>query len=630
MSQHQVQKQISAFEHRKHEVDVCVVGGGMAGMIAAISAARNGATVALVHDRPVLGGNASSEVRMWICGAHGRDNKEAGILEEIQLENCYRNPTQIYSVWDSVLYEKAAFCPGLTLLLNCTCNSGKMAGDRLQSITAWQLTTQTWYTITANLFIDCSGDSILAPITGALFRTGRESRAEFNEDIEPTNADAKTMGNTLLIQMRQTDEPQPLIAPKWAYKFTSPDDLPHRCRGVQADNFWWLEAGGLSDTIRDAEAIRDELAKIGYGVLDYLKNHHPKKAEHETWALEWMGMLPGKRENRRYVGDHILNQNDVRAGGPFEDIVAYGGWSMDDHHPAGLCYPGYPTVFHPAPTPYGIPYRSMYSKNIVNLMFAGRNLSATHAAMSSTRVMGTTSLMGQAVGTAAALCIKHGCAPRDLLSGHLAELQQQLMDDDQWLPGKARGLTKLTQSANLVGGGDLQKLRDGHDRPRENDAHAWEGCINDAITLRWSERVNVGGLRCVFDSNLNHHKRMPCSIPLKGNRSGVPASMIRNFRIEAHQPDGSWQIVHREQDNYQRLVRLPLNVKTDALRIIPESTWGEEKARIFSLDILEGKAQRIGEVPQGQPWPAIVAKVAPVDLAPPEPTTGKERARGGA
>src|SRR5512133_1746709 len=209
MSDYKVEKQLGSFEHVKHEVDVCVVGGGVAGMIAAISAARHGAKVALVHDRPVLGGNASSEVRMWICGAHGQHNKEAGLLEEIQLENCYRNPTQIYSIWDSVLYEKAAFCPGLTLLLNCTCNGGKMAGNRLESITAWQLTSQTWHTVKAKLFIDCSGDSVLAPITGALFRTGRESREEFGEDIEPAKADAKTMGNTLLIQMRQTDEPQP-------------------------------------------------------------------------------------------------------------------------------------------------------------------------------------------------------------------------------------------------------------------------------------------------------------------------------------------------------------------------------------------------------------------------------------
>ena len=216
------------------------------------------------------------------------------------------------------------------------------------------------------------------------------------------------MGNSLLIQLRRTDEPQPFVPPRWAYKFTRPDDLPHRLRGVQAHNFWWIEVGGLGDTIREAERTRDELMKIVYGVWDYIKNHAPERAQAANWAVEWIGSLPGKRENRRYVGDHILTQNDVRAGGPFEDIVAYGGWSMDDHHPAGILYPGRPTIFHPAPSPYGIPYRSLYSRNVTNLLFAGRNISVTHAALSSTRVMATCSLLGQAAGTAAALCVRRG------------------------------------------------------------------------------------------------------------------------------------------------------------------------------------------------------------------------------
>src|SRR5882757_5651987 len=179
----------------QHEFDVCVIGGGMSGLCAAIASARNGARTCLIHDRPVLGGNASSEVRMWICGAHGHgdgsqgthglQNKETGILEEIQLENCYRNPSLNYSIWDSVLYGKAFFQPNLTTLLNCSVFAAEMAGGQIASVTGWQLTTQTWHTVRAAQFIDCSGDSILAPLSGATFRTGRESRDEFNEDIEP-------------------------------------------------------------------------------------------------------------------------------------------------------------------------------------------------------------------------------------------------------------------------------------------------------------------------------------------------------------------------------------------------------------------------------------------------------------
>jgi hypothetical protein len=394
--------------HReKHEFDVCVIGGGMAGLCAAIAAARNGAKTALIHDRPVLGGNASSEIRMWICGAHGEHNKETGLLEEIQLENQYRNPTGNYSIWDSVLYGKAFFQPRLTPFLNCSVTDAEMDGSRIVAVKAWQLTSQTWHTVHAKIFVDCSGDSILAGVTGAEFRSGREARAEFDEDIQPAHADAKTMGNTLLIQVRRTDEPHPFVPPPWAYKFERPEDLPHRIKGVSASNFWWMEIGGLQDTIRDAETIRDELMKIAYGVWDHIKNRSPQRADAENWALEWLGALPGKRENRRYLGDHVLTQNDVRAGGQFPDLIAYGGWSMDDHHPAGILYPGQPTIFHAAPSPYGIPYRCLYSRNIDNLLFAGRNISVTHAALSSTRVMATCALLGQAAGTAAALAVRH-------------------------------------------------------------------------------------------------------------------------------------------------------------------------------------------------------------------------------
>lgn len=412
---------------RHHQFDVCVVGGGMAGLCAAIAAARNGARVCLLHDRPVLGGNASSEIRMWICGAHGKENKETGILEEIMLENCYRNPGLNYSVWDSVLYGKAFFQPRLTTMLNCAVLDGETRDGRLTKVRAWQLTSQTWHEVEATLFIDCSGDSILAPLSGAATRWGREAAFEFDEDIQPDVADRKTMGNSLLIQFRKTDAPQPYTPPKWAYKFTKPEHLPNRMTGVKAHNFWWIELGGLQDTIADAETIRDDLMRVVYGVWDYIKNHAPAKDEAANWAIEWIGSLPGKRENRRYIGAHTLTQNDIRAGGKFDDVVAYGGWSMDDHHPAGLLYPGRPTIFHPAPSPYGIPYRCLYSTSVPNLLFAGRNISVTHAALSSTRVMATCALLGQAAGTAAAIATKHRCDPRDV---DVNELQSTLMDDD--------------------------------------------------------------------------------------------------------------------------------------------------------------------------------------------------------
>ncbi len=586
----------------------------MAGLCAAIASARHGARTCLIHDRPVLGGNASSEIRMWICGAHGQHNKETGILEEIQLENCYRNAGLNYSIWDSVLYGKAFFQPGLTTLLNTTCTGAEVDGDRIITITCWTLTSQTWHTIHARQYIDCSGDSILAAVTPAESRRGRESRDEFGEDIQPATADDRTMGNSLLIQIRRTDEPQPFIPPRWAYKFTRPQDLPHRISGVKASNFWWMELGGLNDTIRDAESIRHELMRAVYGVWDYIKNHAPQRDEAETWAVEWIGSLPGKRENRRYVGDHVLTQNDVRAGGAFDDVVAYGGWSMDDHHPAGLLYPGQPTIFHPAPSPYGIPYRCLYSRNIANLLFAGRNISVTHAALSSTRVMATCAILGQAAGTAAALCVRHGCGPRSLSSGErLRQLQHTLMDDDCWLPGVARPASPIARTAIMTD----PVLLDGIDRDRPSESHAWAGPLNAVIEYRWPQPVQIGGARLTFDSNLANEKRMPCTYPQKGNRCLVPGSLVKRFRLDAQDESGHWSTVFREGENYQRLVRVPLNVRAQALRLIPEETWGQGEARVFAFEPTQTSVAPI-TVPDGPHWSEVVAGTPPADLAPPD------------
>ena len=577
-----------------HKADLCVVGGGLAGMAAAISAARHGAKVVLMQDRPVLGGNASSEIRMWICGAHGENNRETGIIEEIELENLYRNPTANYSIWDSILYEKVRFQENITLLLNCSCNSLEMDGNRIKSVKGWQLTTETWHTVEAKLFADCSGDSILAPLSGAEYRLGREAASEFGEDIQPEKADKKTMGMSCLIQARETDRPQKFIPPSWAYKYLSDDDLPYRDHDVRTSNFWWIELGGDRDSIHDTEDIRDELLKIAFGVWDHIKNHGDHGAE--NWVLDWVGFLPGKRESRRYVGDYIMTENDVRAEGKFEDIVAYGGWTMDDHHPAGFNYPGHPTIWHPAPSPFGIPYRCLYSKNIDNLFFAGRNISVTHAAMSATRVMATCAILGQAVGTAAAIAIRDGLTPRGVYENRIKELQQMLMEDDCYLPGKKRNIPELTKRARLTASeGDPEPLRNGIDRPVGDEDNGWTGSIGSWVEYTFEKSEKISQLRFVFDSDLNRiekvngHERkahnMPCNYPLDRAPLKVPECMTRAFRIEAKDENGEWKTVLRVDNNYQRLVRLNVDLRTTAIRFIPEATWGSQKVHVFSWDV---------------------------------------------
>lgn len=582
------------FPETTHEVDFCVVGGGMAGLLAALAAARHGAKVALMHDRPVLGGNASSEIRMHICGAdrhNGIPNmRETGILEEIRLEGTYRNPHQNYSIHDLILYEKAQFEPNLTLLLNCSCQDAQVQEDHIVSVTGWQLTTETYHTVEAKIFADCSGDGILGPLTGADFRIGREARDEFGESIAPETADKKTMGMTCLFQARETDSPQPFEAPPWIRKFESCDEIPNGAKGHSRGDwwgmgYWWIELGGEYDSIHDTEHLRDELLKITLGVWDHIKNsgHHPQS---ENWTLEWLQFLPGKRESRRFMGDHVLNQNDVEAEGRFDDIVAHGGWSMDDHHPAGFesaRIGAPPTIFHPAPSPYGIPYRSLYSRNIDNLMFAGRNISATHAAMSSTRVMGTCAAMGQAVGTAAAMAVDKGILPRGV-GAHMAELQQTLQEDDMYLPFRKERLGPLTEEATLSASqGDPEPVRDGWARPIGDDTHAWEASAGDWIAMEFDGPREVAELALQVDSALD--KDIALSLHYKDfGTDRVPEVAPRKMRIEGLEGEG-WTTLAQIENNYQRHVRVPLGQQLRGVRLTIEETWGAERTRVYGMAV---------------------------------------------
>jgi hypothetical protein len=582
----------------KYQADICVIGGGIAGICAAVAAARHGARVALLHDRPVLGGNASSEIRMWICGAQGgggscrNDLLETGIVEEIRLKNMYRNPRGIWSIWDSVLYEIVKQEPNIKLFQNCTCVDAQMDENTIRSIKGWQMTTESWITVDASLFVDSSGDAILAPLTGAEFRIGREARDEFNESIQPETADKKTMGMSCLIQTRETDSLKPFIPPEWAKVYETDEELNNRNHTIGCDNFWWIELGGDNDSIHDTEEIKDELLSCAFGIWDHMKNRGDHGAD--NWQLEWIGFLPGKRESRRYIGDHILNQNDVRAEGRFDDLVAYGGWSMDDHHPAGLKHNGEPTIFHEAPSPYGFPYRSLYSVNIENLMFAGRNISATHAALSSTRVMATCGVIGQAVGTAAAIATRTGLSPREVGEQHITRLQQQLMADDCYLPWNKRILSDLTREAELTAsnGADAEPLRDGIGRTVNGQPHHWAACAGDFAEYRWAEPQPVQEIQITFDSDLSRGTfgktsaaNMPCLYPLDFPEQAPPETLVKAFRIEALDDQGQWVCVLEETGHYQRLFRKTVDLHTTTLRLRIDATWGNEVAKVYEWEV---------------------------------------------
>ncbi|MHC1695815.1 MAG: FAD-dependent oxidoreductase [Eubacteriales bacterium] len=584
---HKAQRE--TFPNIEHRADFCVVGGGLAGICAAITAARHGARVVLIQDRPVLGGNASSEVRMWIRGAHGKGMRECGILEELALENQYRNPTLNFSIWDSVLYGAVSAEDNITLLLNCSVLDAVVKDGRVVSVTGWQSTTQSYHTVYGDIFADCSGDSVLAPLTGAEWRMGREASDEFGEGHAPVQADKKTMGMSCLIQARQTSRPVSYTPPEWARRFDR-DSFPFRLNtsnktAWQGDNFWWMELGGEHNSISDTEKLRHELLKVAFGVWDYIKNSGDLEAE--CWELAWVGFLPGKRESRRYVGDHILTQGEVEAGGKFPDIIAYGGWSMDDHHPAGFDTREKPTIFHPAPSPYGIPYRCLYSKNIENFMFAGRNISVSHMALSSTRVMATCALLGQAAGTAAALAVRLGKTPRQVGEEHISLLQQILMEDDCWLPGIAPDTSEYpSQRVTAKGEGELNA---------DERGQAWSGSPDSTVEVELDAPAKGAVLRVVFDSELDRESMegqrwnvrtfpMRCNIFADDAPVSPPARLTREYKVEA-MLDGGWTTIREEGQNRRRLVKIPLPDGTQRVRLTLKSAWCGERVYLYSASV---------------------------------------------
>ncbi|RCX21684.1 FAD dependent oxidoreductase [Fontibacillus phaseoli] len=423
--------------------DITVIGGGLAGLCAAIAAARMGKSVALVHNRPVLGGNSSSEVRVWVCGATGhgvnRYARETGIMGELFLENQIRNMEGNSYLWDLTLLEAVLAEPNLSLYLNTDVHEVHAEGPEdernIHSVTGWMMGSERKIEFRSRLFLDCTGDGLVGALAGAKYRIGRESRAEFNEPWAPEAADDITLGSTLLFYTKDAGEPVRFIPPSFAKDITQ-TSIPLRRIIRSGDNgcaYWWIEWGGELDTVHDNERIRDELWAVIYGIWDYIKNSG--KFEAENLTLEWIGSLPGKREYRRFIGDYTLTQQDILTQRPFEDRIAFGGWSIDLHPPGGVYAEEQGSKHWFADGIYHIPYRSLYSVNVNNLLFAGRNISATHVAFGTTRVMATCAILGEAAGTAAALCAANSVTPRELGQRHLSELQQTLLRQDASIIG---------------------------------------------------------------------------------------------------------------------------------------------------------------------------------------------------
>jgi hypothetical protein len=601
------------------DCDVLVAGGGVAGVCCALAAARLGTRVVLLQDRPVLGGNASSEIRMHIVGATGlsggqslvEELREGGIVEEIRLDQCVRNAQRAPALLDLALYDACRREPSLTLLLNTTLVAAVVEGTRIREVRAERQSTEDCFRIRAATFVDCTGDGRLGREAGARFMHGREGRHEFGESLAPDEADRKTLGSTILFQARRHDSPMPYVAPPWARRFTAGDFAlrPYAQPGFDLGleyGYWWIEWGGCLDTVKDNERIRDELLAVTLGVWDFVKNRSGIDAAH--WALEWIGFVPGKRESRRFVGRHVLTEQDVLASRPFADAIAYGGWPIDMHPPEGIDAPHLPPCTqHDLPFVYDIPLRSCVAADLDNLLFAGRIISATHVAFASTRVMATCGAVGQGVGTAAALAAREGVAAAEIATRPdlMRAIQQRLLRDDCFLtgvsnedPGDLVRTAAAVRGSSEQPGGEAELVRSGRTRtlgrlPADRVVPGLHRWMSDSaaglpafVEVRWNDAVAIAELVLVFDTGL--HRLLTLSQADGYTRKmhwGRPQpETVRDYTIAGETATG-WRELVEVRDNHQRhrVHRLAGAERFRAVRVTILATHGIDHARVVEL-----------------------------------------------
>lgn len=606
----------------KAEYSIVVIGGGLSGVCAAIAAARQGQKCAIVQNRSVFGGNASSEIRMHVVGANCHSSKpnlrETGILEEIMLENKRRNPYADFPTFDMILWEKVHEEPNLTAYLNTDIEDVRMDGERIVEISGHQNSTERKVTLSAKIFIDATGHGTVGVMAGAAHREGSEARSEFHEVTAPEEANHNTMGSTIMFHAVDRGEPVEFIKPAWANTYTEEDlkfrphvdqisvddeDGIHTGADAAAGNrlpefsnmdagYWWCELGGdYDDIIGGGEELRDELLACVYGVWDHIKNGGNHGAD--NYDLDWVGMVPGYRESRRLEGGYILNENDVRANRRFDDAVAYGGWPMDVHIAGGMHdLSRYPSKVYNFEGCYTIPYRCYYSRNIENLMMAGRDISTSKMAFGSTRVMGTCAIGGQAAGTAAALAVKYGETPKEVGERHIRELQQLLLKNDCYIPGFTNedpddlARKAVFTAASETPGCAAANVARGEARPAGGKTNYWqsENLALAKITGKLEKEETVGEVRLTFDTDLSHEIQ-PSMIRNVLNREvkGMPHELVRDYTLRLLR-GGSVVFAKEVRGNYQRLnVIRTGGVACDAVEIEVHATWGLPAARIQEI-----------------------------------------------
>ena len=555
--------------------DLLIVGGGVPGVTAAVTAARQGLRVALISDRPVLGGNGSEEADVALEGAAHRGYHETGVIYEM------KNVRQAERItWSETFARFVRQEPNISLFSNMLVDDAMMDGAVIRGVHAVDTLDLSEHTFTADQFVDDTGDGWLGYYAGADYHIGRESKLQYGESFAPEQADGNTMSgcNTGTVRdfadticsylAEETDKEVTFTPPSWAFPMPQGEQMCRTPRKIVRGE-WWLENRNDYDDLWEGEYTRDALLRVAIGYYDWLKNSWPEREKAKNLRLKVLGTFNAKRETRRLLGDYVLTQNDYEHDVWFEDAVCYSGWNIDVHHIMGI-FSGAGGAFNlneKIPITQ-IPFRCLYSRNVDNLMMVGRCVSVSHVGLGPNRVMLTGASMAQAVATAAWLCKKYGLTPREGGKQHMEELQQILLKDGQSIPGVFnRDPADLARKARITADswtpeGAPENVVNGRNRPTDGEPHAWislEG-LPQSLTLTLPEQTKIHQVRLTLEVPFDRYTYGYMEMP-------VMEELLTDFTVEVL-TDGDWKEVAAVQDNIQRLVVLDFPpVIAEAVRI---------------------------------------------------------------
>ncbi len=462
-------------KHKYLSASLVIVGGGLSGVCAALEAARLGMTVILAHNRPVLGGNSSSEIRVWTRGATGAGTlfgEEMGILGRLKMRNLYVNPDYNPIFWDEVLLDGVLGEKNITLLLNTNIEQVVCRNGRIMELYGVQQASELAYTLNGEYYIDATGDGMIGEQAGILYEVG-DGLYQTGDDLQKR----ELLSSSILYYVKDMGKPVPFIAPEYVHDMAYIQTLVNKGGRIISEkqtgsDCWWFEYGGLCNTISGSQEIGMELRRLVLGIWNYIKNSG-KYPEAENYTLEWIGSIPGKRESRRMVTEYMLCQEDLLEQREFEDAAFYGGWYMDFHPAEGLSSKKNNCVQIPVNI-YAVPFRCLYNRKVENLLFAGRNIGTKREAFSSARVMNTCALSGQAAAVLAWGCQLWKKHPAELTGVQIRKLQDLLQREDMFIPGRRLCETEdLARNARITASSEYVLLPEPEEEYFKLDAGAF-------------------------------------------------------------------------------------------------------------------------------------------------------------